>query len=114
MIERVDIRHHAIKQFTLSITGQASRRERQQFAEGIYTQMLQHAERRVVADQSLEIAARGAGDCRTAYPGGREHIVKTVNPGDTHHSRSRQEPTGKRQQTNTCQQCDDRQNDPQG
>ncbi len=92
MIERVDIRHNAVEQFALTVSGESGRGERQQFAEGVNTQMLQYTKRRVVTDQSFEITTCGSGNCRPANASRREHVVKTVDPGDTDNGGSRQEP----------------------
>ena len=78
VIQRVNVRHHAVKQFALTKTRQPGRGEGQQFAEGIDTQVLQHAESGVVADQPFEIASGSTGDSGTANPGSRKHIVEAV------------------------------------
>ena len=63
MIERINIRHHAVEQFALTIARQSGRGEGQQFAEGVYAQMLQHAESRVVTYQTFKITPGSTGDC---------------------------------------------------
>ncbi len=78
MIECIDIRYHTVEQFALAKTRQPGRGEREQFAEGIDTQVLQHAERRVVADQTLEITSGSTGNGGATYARSRKHIVKAV------------------------------------
>ncbi len=67
MIERINIRHHAVEQFALTIARQSGRGEGQQFAEGVNAQMLQHAESRVVTYQTFKITPGSTGDCGTTH-----------------------------------------------
>ncbi|SSL98221.1 Uncharacterised protein [Klebsiella pneumoniae] len=85
MIQGVNVGHHPVEQLTLAKARQPRRREGEQFAEGENAQVLQHAKGSVVADQALKVAPGGTDNCRAANARGRQHIVKTVDPGDAHH-----------------------------
>ena len=113
MIQGVDIRNHTVEQFPLTKTRQPGRGEGQQFTEGVNAQMLQHAECRVMADQSLEVPSSRTGNGGAADARRRKHVVEAVEPGDPRHGRGRQEPAGKREQADAGKQGHNGQHDAQ-
>ena len=66
-----------------------------------------------MADQTFEVASGSSRNRRAAHPGGRQHVVKAVQPGKACGRRRGEEPAGKRKQTDAGQQSNDRQHDPE-
>ncbi|MNR46073.1 hypothetical protein D3C85_1649970 [compost metagenome] len=75
--------------------------------------MLKDAEGRIVADQSFKIASGGTGNRGATHACSGQHVVKTVKASNTRDRRGRQEPAGKRQQSDACQKGNDSQHNAQ-